>query len=94
MGRLRWISAALVLVAACGSGGAGEAASLQYGPATVAGTVEQVDGVAYAPDFTVVLDDGSTFDTTQIDTPLYIIFLGRVVTVLRKGVALARNSLG
>ena len=74
MGRLKWISAALVLVAACGSGGAGEAASLQYGPATVAGAVEQVDGVVYAPDFTVVLDDGSTFDTAQIDTPLYIIF--------------------
>ena len=74
MGRLRWISAALVLVTACGGGVAGEAVSLQYGPATVDGTVEKVDDVFYAPDFTVVLADGSTLDTAQLETPLYIIF--------------------
>ncbi len=74
MGRLKWISAALVLLAACGGGGGAEAASLQYGPATVAGQVEQVDGVFYAPDFTVVLSDGSTLDTSQIDTPIFMMF--------------------
>ena len=74
MGRLKWISAALVLVAACGGSVAGDGASLQYGPATVTGTVEQIDDVFYAPDFTVVLADGSTFDTAQLETPLYIMF--------------------
>lgn len=60
-----------MLVAACGGGGTA-AADLDYGPPSVAGQVEKVGDTFY--DFTVILSDGSTFDTAKIDTPLYIIF--------------------
>jgi hypothetical protein len=73
MGRLKWLGAVLVLVAACGGGGT-TAADLNYGPPSVAGQVEKVGDTFFAPDFTVILSDGSTFNTAEIDTPLYVMF--------------------
>lgn len=63
----------MVVVAACGSSGAGEVSAVA-GPASVSGSVTQVEDEFYIPEFTLTLSDGSVFDSERVDGPLYLVF--------------------